>query len=137
MVITALLKPFLDKIPWKILIVISVIMWSVFCDFHKNGEIHLLFKDIAVTDGGVLEYLYPIGITGRDFVSFDYFPIIPYIFMFWAGYALFTPIAYGKLPKWFYEKKAGILGFMGKHSLTIYAVHQLIILCLLEIIIGG
>lgn len=135
MVICGLLRPLLDKIPWQVLLIASALFWIMFMDFHRSGTIHLFVTDITVPLPAVDRYLYPIGITGKEFTSADYFPLIPYIFMFLFGYALHVPVKERRLPEAFYRLKCPPLEFIGKHSLLIYAIHQPVMLLILEIIL--
>lgn len=124
MVLTDLIKPLLNKIPWTALLIISVVLWVIF------DKISMPVLDNAA-------YLYPIGIRSTGFRSADYFPIIPNIFMFWAGFALYRPLTKKGLPERLTRLKSGFLGFLGKHSLIIYAVHQPILMIIFTIIFGG
>ena len=126
MVLTALCEKALDRIPWPLLSAVAVILWWVFSDFTV-GVLHLGFADVSLALPDV-EYLYPIGIITDSFYSVDYFPIIPYLFMFWAGRGWYRPISKGSLPKWFYAAHCAPLEWIGRHSLLIYALHQPILL---------
>lgn len=133
MVITGLAEKLISKARWQILFIASFLLWLIFMDFHRSGEINLFFTSISVDIRGS-EYLYPLGMPSADFFSTDYFPLIPYYFMFLAGRALYIPVSEKKLPGFFYRKWNGVLEFIGRHSLIIYAVHQPIILLLLSVI---
>lgn len=122
MVLTALCEKVLDRIPWPLLIALGVVLWMVFAHFSK-GVLHLGVRDVALSFPDV-EYLYPLGIKSSTFSSADYFPIIPFFFMFLAGRGLYRPIAKGSFPKWFYASHCRPLEWIGRHSLIIYAVHQ-------------
>ncbi|MCI7767685.1 MAG: DUF1624 domain-containing protein [Oscillospiraceae bacterium] len=135
MAICGLLRPLLDKIPWQPLLIASVLLWIMFKDFHHSSVIHLFITDIAIPAPAIGSYLYPIGITSKGFYSADYFPIIPYIFMFLTGYALHIPVNEHKLPEFFYRMKCPPLEFIGRHSLIFYAIHQPIMLLILEMIL--
>lgn len=134
MVITDLLKPLLKRIPWQVLGAVSFILWLCFSDFYKNGTINLLFAKITLPIPVNSQWLYPLGLRFPGFKSADYFPLIPYIFMFLTGYALHTPVNERKLPHWFYSERKGILSFIGRHSLIFYAVHQPIFFFITEMI---
>ena len=129
MIITALCSKVLDVIPWPILSTLGVLLWFVFADF-SSGVLHLLFVDVTFALPNV-EHLYPLGIVGEDFYSVDYFPLIPYLFMFWTGRGLYRPISKQQFPKWFYQAKCPVLEWMGRHSLLIYAVHQPVLLAII------
>lgn len=132
MILTALCSKVLDAIPWPILTALGILLWIVFMDFSK-GVLHLLFTDATFALPNV-EYLYPIGIVEKNFYSIDYFPLIPYLFMFWAGRGLYRPISKQQFPKWFYNANCPVLEWMGRHSLLIYVVHQPILLALFMLI---
>ena len=68
--------------------------------------------------------LIPFGFPTPDFVSGDYFPLIPWIFMYILGYflgrVLFTNDRFNRIG----EIRIPILSFLGTKSLLIYALHQ-------------
>lgn len=132
MILTGLCNKVLDAIPWPLLTALGILLWVIFMDFSKS-VLHLLFADVTFTMPKV-EYLYPLGILSENFYSIDYFPLIPYLFMFWAGRGLYRPISKQQFPNWFYKAKCPALEFMGRHSLIIYAVHQPIILALIMLV---
>lgn len=69
-------------------------------------------------------WLYPLGFPGPGFSSADYFPLLPWLFLFLAGTALGgwclahpdSRLLAAPLPK--------ALTFPGRHSLIIYLLHQ-------------
>ena len=69
-------------------------------------------------------HIWMFGWTLPDFVSYDYFPILPWLFLFLAGTWAGALIVDNKLPKWFYETKIRFLPVVGKKSLIIYILHQ-------------
>jgi uncharacterized membrane protein len=72
-----------------------------------------------------------LGFVPQTLSTFDYFPMIP-----WFG-VLLLGVYYGKYiidrtaNIWFKGKISSVLTFMGKHSLTIYLVHQPALILLL------
>ena len=56
--------------------------------------------------------------------SYDYFPIVPWGFVFFAGVILGGPIKDGLFPKWFYGLKVPVLPAVGRRTLVIYLAHQ-------------
>ena len=64
-----------------------------------------------------------IGLPPDGFFSADYFPLIPWLFLYFAGYFSWRLIeAKGAQRK--LVKKVPILDFIGRHSLLIYLLHQ-------------
>lgn len=68
--------------------------------------------------------LFPFGITAPGFFSADYFPLLPWLFMFIAGTALGKPFGEGRVPAFFSKRHLPPLAFCGRHSLIIYLAHQ-------------
>ena len=69
-------------------------------------------------------WLWPLGWTYRGFVSYDYFPLFPWLFVFMAGSWLGKPIKDHRLPDWFYSADMPIFPKIGRLSLIIYILHQ-------------
>ena len=69
-------------------------------------------------------WLFWLGLPGPGFASADYFPLVPWLFLFWAGYFGFACVKA--------KVKLGAPGknppeFLGRHSLLVYMVHQPVI----------
>lgn len=68
--------------------------------------------------------LFPLGFPGPGFFSADYFPVIPWLFLFWTGmffWRFLRPYAEEKLRG---KKVCRPLEWFGRHSLIIYLLHQ-------------
>ncbi|MGN0507939.1 MAG: heparan-alpha-glucosaminide N-acetyltransferase [Ruminococcus sp.] len=74
-----------------------------------------------------------IGFPSIDFQSTDYFPIIPWIFLFLSGYFAWRVIKNCNADR-FFKRKIPFFDFIGRHTLIIYILHQPIIMGILEII---
>ena len=77
--------------------------------------------------GLVMTYL---GFPHKGFYSTDYFSLIPWLFLFCAGYFLYHLLQNKKyvfLWKKVFTKGIKPLSFMGRHSLIIYLLHQPVI----------
>ena len=137
MMISGIIRPVTDKIPWLVLLIICLVLFSMFRDFSSyDSMLHLFTKEVHITLPDDRYYLYPLGITHSSFRSEDYFPLIPNGFIFLAGVALSKPIIQRKLPEWFYNIKVPVLNIIGKHSLLIYIVHQPVFLLIIFLIKG-
>lgn len=83
----------------------------------------------ALYANGLTAYL---GFMPKDFFSTDYFPLLPWLFLFWVGYFLhqlagragMEPLRRSVCPP---------LGWMGRHSLVLYLLHQPVILGVLTV----
>ena len=71
-----------------------------------------------------IPHLWMFGLTTPDFYSSDYFPLLPWMFVFLLGTWAGKYVRAGRLPRWFYEAKAPRLAAVGRQSLLIYVVHQ-------------
>jgi len=58
------------------------------------------------------------------FISFDYFPILPWAFVFLLGTWAGLYISERKLPAWFYETEVPFFPKVGRKALLIYILHQ-------------
>jgi uncharacterized membrane protein len=80
----------------------------------------LLVKNISSEN----PYIWMFGWYTDGFYSSDYFPILPWVFVFllgtWAGYY----VKENRLPAWFYEQRVPLLPAVGRKSLLIYVLHQ-------------
>ena len=67
------------------------------------------------------------GFMPKSFFSTDYFPLLPWLFLFWAGYFLHHLLGRGRLAP-LRRSVCPPLGWMGRHSLVLYLLHQPVIL---------
>lgn len=75
-----------------------------------------------------------LGFHSRSFFSADYYPILPWIFVFLFGTWLGRPVIERRLPNWVYTANPPILPAIGRKSLAIYVVHQPVIYALTMLI---
>ena len=75
-------------------------------------------------------FLFPLGFPDSNFFSSDYFPLLPYLFLFLAGMFL----ARLPLPQAFYQQHSRSLSLLGKNSLWVYLLHQPVIYAVLWLI---
>lgn len=68
-----------------------------------------------------------LGFMPKSFFSTDYFPLLPWLFLFWAGYFLHHLVGRGRLAP-LRRSVCPPLGWMGRHSLVLYLLHQPVIL---------
>ncbi|MGI5949412.1 heparan-alpha-glucosaminide N-acetyltransferase [Peptoniphilus sp.] len=109
-------------------LIISSILFIILKNIYY-GEI--LFGLIKLSPALYKPNLFFLGLPSKDFYSADYFPIIPWIFLFYAGYFSYNFL---KLEK--KEASNNFINIMGRHSLVIYFLHQVIIVIALRLIFG-
>ena len=68
------------------------------------------------------KWLFFLGIKSPSFVSWDFFPLLPWVFLFFFGVFVGKMIKRDQLPMFCYKKRP-ILGFVGRSSLVIYLAH--------------
>ena len=84
-----------------------------------------------------------VGFPPPDFRSTDYFPLIPWIFLFWTGYFLFSARGIsapstqnddsGEFALKVLQWNVAPLAWMGRHSLLIYLLHQPVVYAVLTL----
>lgn len=71
--------------------------------------------------------LVPLGIYKTDFFSADYFPLLPNIFIFFAGVFAGRYFKSVSFPEWMHKSRAAFLAFLGRNALVIYIAHMPVI----------
>lgn len=82
------------------------------------------------------EFLFPIGLISRDFVSSDYYPLFPWLGVFLYGIAIGKVLYKEKKSLLKFSIKDNFISFAGKYTLTVYVAHQPVILLVLSLIMG-
>ncbi len=73
-----------------------------------------------------------LGFPDPGFYSTDYFSLIPWLFLFWCGYFLHRLIGRGRMEP-LLRSLCPPLGWVGRHSLLLYLLHQPVIYGLLTL----
>ncbi len=90
-----------------------------------NGFIGLFNLPLIHLPDALYQYRFLafLGFPSWDFSSSDYFPLIPWTFLYLFGFELWRLIAEKGYDRCF-RKKIPVLDFIGRHSLSIYLIHQ-------------
>lgn len=136
MLICSALKDLFNAIPTVVGAILSFMLYAVTYGV-PTGYIGFLGIPIIELPSFLYEYKYLsfLGFRSYDFVSSDYFSIIPWLFMFVFGIFLWRIIKKIKWDKYFYFK-IPILNVIGRYSLIIYLLHQPVIMLIMTIIYG-
>lgn len=127
----ALFRPLLNRVPaWLgllLAVTLAVLTWNL---PYYNGSTFGVegIWQVAVPESWINNpWLYPLGLGQGGLYGTDYFPLLPWFFVFLGGSFVGKWAAAGKFPKWTYRSHVPFLSAVGRHSLIIYVVHQPII----------
>lgn len=122
MIITGLLQKYLkinDKL-FFVFFLLFIITYNV-----PRGSLYGIFKNLYDKN------LFILGFPGESFTSSDYFPIIPWLFIFIGGYLLGKVI---RIKDRSSKTNDSFLAKIGRHSMEIYLAHQIILYPLVTLI---
>ena len=124
MLLVALLNPLIKKCPPFIMTVLMIALF--FLTFSvESGYLGIGFFKYRLPQSLYSANIgFILGFHNSSFFSADYFPLLPWIFMFLAGAFLGLYEARGKFPAFFLKRRVPFFGFLGRHALLIYILHQ-------------
>lgn len=124
-----------EKIPPLIGFVISaaLVVYTWNTEFGFMGFGSFLRWDIpkAANDTGVL---FPLGIVSDSYTSGDYYPLLPWFFVFLAGSYMGQWFRNGSMPRVFYNSHCRWLASVGRVTLWIYVIHAPVLLGIFSLI---
>ena len=124
MLLFAFLQPLLDRIPPAFGAGVGLFLFF-FCFSVPSGR--LGFGPMQIQLPRCLfqnAFTAALGFPGPGYYSADYFPLIPWLFLFWAGACVGVWLRLGRGPGWLYQRHSPFLAAAGQKSLWIYLVHQ-------------
>lgn len=86
-----------------------------------------------------IEGLAWLGFPSPAFTSGDYYPLLPYLFMYLAGAfgaRVLQTYVHGGYPTWMQRDWCPPLSAIGRHSLVIYLAHQPLLIVLFTLLLG-
>ena len=132
MLLTGLVQKWLQKIPPTVGLAVSLILFAL-TDHTMDGYWGLGPLRCALPQGLYANYLTAyLGFYPVSFYSSDYFPLLPWLFLFWAGYYLHLLVGRKRMEP-LRRSVCPPLGWMGRHSLVLYLLHQPVILGVLTV----
>ncbi len=128
MIAFGLLRKVTAMIPMAVGLIVNILLFVLTLNL-KSGYIGIpfLFTHYLPTEWYSSGYFFGLGLPGNDFISSDYFPLMPWLFLFFAGGFLGRLAANQKFPKFTYDKHIPFFAFIGRHALIIYLAHQPVI----------
>ena len=119
----ALLKKILDKLPALLGVIICLILFLLTAPVGQGYLGMLGFRAELPQALYQTNALFFLGFHKPDFVSFDYFPLLPYFFLFLFGSFMGKLVKEENLPAFCYTKHSAFFGLLGRHALPIYLLH--------------
>ena len=132
MVLFALLRPLLDRIPTAAGFLLFFTLFF-FCRRVPDGVFGFppLAAQLPESWYTASPWLFPLGFPQPWFESADYLPILPWTLLFFAGSYLGGWARAGRLPSFCYRGRLPALQTVGRKSLWIYLLHQPVLVLLL------
>lgn len=134
MMLYGLLEPVMKRIPAIPGLLGSVLLflltWNIYSGFVK------IFGMVIRLPGFLYDHplLYPLGFACAGVSSADYYPLMPWGFLFFAGTFLGRYVRAGRFPKVCYQSHLPRLAWIGSHTMAIYLIHQPVIYGILLLI---
>jgi uncharacterized membrane protein len=118
---------------------VSILLYPLFKKLNVYllpvaGTIIVILGNIITRISVSYDWLFPLGLSSNSFVSSDYYPLLPWFGVFLYGVFL------GRI---FYSSKESVFSFslgsnpvsmVGKSTLTVYIIHQPLILLVLKLV---
>lgn len=125
MLFYAAAKPFLDRIPPLGGAVVSAIVFLIARPLGQGalwlGPLGLFRLPAALYRP---KWLFWLGFPSPGFFSADYYPLLPWGFLFLFGVFLGARWRQHGFPEWFRTSRVPALALAGRHTLAIYLIHQ-------------
>lgn len=125
MVLAGLCKRWLDRVPlWAgAAVCTALFLFTMGVEYGYLGIARLPLLWLP-EPWYATNWLVPLGLYNSTFFSADYFPVFPWLFLFFCGLFAGRYAADGRLPAWMYRPHIKPLAFLGRHALVVYIAHQ-------------
>ena len=126
MLLTGVLEPLLKKVMPAVGLAVSAVLFAV-CYPVSLGWVGLGGWKLMLPQSLYANYFTAFfGFYPDWFYSTDYFGLLPWLFLFWAGYFLHSVVGRARMEP-LRRSVCPALGWMGRHSLVLYLLHQPVI----------
>ncbi|MEG1773883.1 MAG: heparan-alpha-glucosaminide N-acetyltransferase domain-containing protein [Oscillospiraceae bacterium] len=134
MLLWALVGGALSHLPTAVGLGGSAVLFALL-RFVPEGFVLLPFVGRVALPAGLYQsrFLFWLGLPGPGFFSADYYPLIPWAFLFLGGAFLGLRWKAQGFPSLLQKTGAPALAALGRHTLAIYLLHQPLLLVLLEL----
>ena len=126
MLLTGVLEPVLKRTPPLVGLAASAVLF-VLCSPVSSGRVGIGSWQVLLPQSLYANYFTAFfGFYPDWFYSADYFGLLPWLFLFWAGYYLHKAVGRRRMEP-LRRPVCPPLGWMGRHSLLLYLLHQPVI----------
>ena len=126
MLLTGVLEPLLKKVMPAVGLAVSAVLFAV-CYPVGSGWVGLGGWKLMLPQSLYANYFTAFfGFYPDWFYSADYFGLLPWLFLFWAGYYMHKAVGRARMEP-LRRSVCPALGWMGRHSLVLYLLHQPVI----------
>ena len=129
MILYGLIKPFSDRFRFNaIAVAVCAVLFAATMGISSgylgfSPQLGIILPPSLYTTN----WLAPLGIFNETFRSSDYFPLLPWIFVFAAGTIIGKLAAAGRFPAFTYHSRVPFFSWIGRHALILYLAHQPVI----------
>ncbi|MBR5559615.1 MAG: DUF1624 domain-containing protein [Oscillospiraceae bacterium] len=122
------------KLPAEVGFVLTAFLFAITRNV-PDGSIGVAGWSAALPKGWYqLDLGFIVGLPDAGFRSADYFPLIPWVFLFFAGSFLGRPVFAQRSPAWLFDLHLPPLAWLGRHTLWVYLLHQPLLFGLMNLI---
>lgn len=114
MVIYGVFGKYFDKLPKYFIPSVCIPLFA--CTYY-------MYRNVYVA----INWLFPIGLRSLNFITSDYFPLMPWFFMFLIGTWLAKMLLTGERKPWMDRRYPRAMVWLGQKSMIIYLAHQIIL----------
>ena len=116
-----------EKIPPLLGAGICLILFAL--TYHiQNGYLQIGEEILRLPDGLYSGIFTILGFPGPGFYSSDYFPVLPWIFLYWTGWFLYPVFMKSKGIRSLLSVRIPLLSVIGRKTIWVYVLHQPILM---------
>lgn len=123
-VLYALTKKFVDRIPALLGIIVCALLFLVTYNVDQgyllSGPFRVNLPQSIYESGSLMMF----GFRSPYAAYSDYFPLLPWLFAFFAGVFLGRSLSKARLPEGMYKSRIPFLSMLGTNAFFVYLVHQ-------------
>ena len=136
MMLTQLMRRLLEKINPFLGLAAGILLFGFFYGLPRG---FVGFFNIELAQVSAVFYSVPplavIGLPAPGFFSTDYFPLLPWLFLYIAGFFLWRAIVSLHWER-FFTLRVPVLDFIGRYTLWIYMIHQPVLMGIAYLMFG-